>query len=254
MSRGDWSIDDLARLTEVPTRTIREYRTLGLLPPPAKVGRVGRYTEEHRRRLELIGRLQARGYSLAGIHDLFDAWDQGRSLHELIGGGALDETPAALSSRQLADRLPALSDGDARDAAVDAGLLVAAGEDRWLVRSESLLAIVADVTNAGVALDAGLAAVRQLRALAQGQADVLTELFVTEIWNRANVDDPAAFARRARPLIAQAVASLVTDALGAALARYADDSSDAALAGLIEEIRVGAVTEPAPAEPRRDHT
>jgi DNA-binding transcriptional MerR regulator len=253
MSRGDWSIDDLAGLTEVPTRTIREYRTLGLLPPPAKVGRVGRYGEEHRRRLELIGRLQARGYSLAGIHDLFDAWDQGRSLHELIGGAALDETPAALSSRQLADRLPVMSDSEARDAATDAGLLVAAGEDRWLVRSESLLAIVADVTATGVSFDTGLAAVRQLRALAQRQADVLTELFVSEIWNRAKADDPAAFARRARPLIAQAIASLVTDALGAALARHADDSGDAALAGLLEEIRVGAVTESGRAETRKDH-
>ena len=49
----------------------------GVLAPPAKVGRVGVYDEGHRRRLELIGRLQSRGYSLAGIRDLFEAWDAG---------------------------------------------------------------------------------------------------------------------------------------------------------------------------------
>ena len=53
----------------VPTRTVREHRTLGLIEPPRKEGRVGRYDEAHRQRLELIARLQERGYSLAAIRD-----------------------------------------------------------------------------------------------------------------------------------------------------------------------------------------
>ncbi|MEP6624245.1 MAG: helix-turn-helix domain-containing protein, partial [Acidimicrobiia bacterium] len=65
-----WTIDELARVAELPSRTIREYQTVGVLMPPKRDGRRGLYDVEHRRRLALIARLQARGYSLAGIRDL----------------------------------------------------------------------------------------------------------------------------------------------------------------------------------------
>ena len=41
-----------------------------LLPPPERQGRVGLYGDRHVQRLQLISRLQRRGYSLAGIRDL----------------------------------------------------------------------------------------------------------------------------------------------------------------------------------------
>jgi DNA-binding transcriptional MerR regulator len=242
-SRG-WSIDELAQLAGVPSRTIREYRTLGVLPPPQKVGRVGVYDEEHRRRLELIGRLQARGYSLAGIRDLLDAWERGSSLQQILEGATLDEAPVALSTRQLTARCNALSTPTARAAAATAGLIHAgpAGEtDQWLVRSPSLLALVADVTDAGVPLDAALTMVTALTDAARRQAETLAELFVTEVWAHTPAADAVALARRARPLIAQSVVALTTDALGSALARQAAAAADTGLAGLIDQLRVGAV-------------
>ena len=54
---------------KVPVRTIREYQTMGVLPPPERRGRVGLYRTTHVARLELIARLQVRGYSLAGIRE-----------------------------------------------------------------------------------------------------------------------------------------------------------------------------------------
>jgi DNA-binding transcriptional MerR regulator len=240
MSRG-WSIDELAGLSGVPSRTIREYRTLGVLPAPRKVGRVGMYDEEHRRRLELIGRLQARGYSLAGIRDLFDAWDRGRSLHDLLDGAALDEAPVALSTQDLVARCGVLAASADRDAAANAGLIHSDGTDRWLVRSPSLLALVADLTDAGVALDAALTAVRALVDTAQRQADALAGLFVAEVWDRLDANEAVALARRARPLIAQSVVALTADALGNALVRHARTSADGGLASLVEQLRVGAV-------------
>lgn len=240
MSSG-WSIDELAGLSGVPSRTIREYRTLGVLPAPRKVGRVGVYDEEHRRRLELIGRLQARGYSLAGIRDLFDAWDRGRSLHDLLDGAALDEAPVALSTHDLVERCGVLAASADRDAAANAGLIHSDGADGWLVRSPSLLALVADLTDAGVALDAALTAVRALVDTARRQADVLAGLFVAEVWDRLDANEAVALARRARPLIAQSVVALSADALGNALVRHARTSADAGLASLVEQLRVGAV-------------
>ena len=74
------TIDDLARLVQLPVRTIREYHTMRLLPPPERRGRLGMYGSRHVQRLQLITRLQRRGYSLAGIRDLLAAWESGTDL------------------------------------------------------------------------------------------------------------------------------------------------------------------------------
>ena len=95
------TIDDLARRVELPVRTIREYHTMRLLPPPERRGRLGLYGDQHIQRLRLIIRLQRRGYSLAGIRDLLGAWESGTDLVTLLGvdesQAALDETPLSLT-------------------------------------------------------------------------------------------------------------------------------------------------------------
>lgn len=79
------TIEDLARRGGVSTRNVRAYRTAGLLPPPRLQGRIGRYGDEHLRRLAVVARLQRRGWSLAAIRDVLAAWDAGGSLDELLG-------------------------------------------------------------------------------------------------------------------------------------------------------------------------
>ena len=106
------TIDDLARRVQLPVRTIREYHTMRLLPPPERRGRLGMYGSRHVQRLQLIARLQRRGYSLAGIRDLLGAWESGTDLTTLLGvdesQAALDETPLRLTRAELLQRLPAL--------------------------------------------------------------------------------------------------------------------------------------------------
>ena len=125
-SFGSWSIDELAVLVGLPTRTIREYRTQGLISPPRMVGRVGRYHETHRSRLDLIGRLKARGYSLAAIADLCAASTSGRSLEEVLGGSpaaGIDEPAVEYTTGQLVVAVPAFDDVELREAATTVGLL-----------------------------------------------------------------------------------------------------------------------------------
>ena len=102
-------------------RTIREYHTMRLLPPPERRGRVGLYGPEHVQRLQLIARLQRRGYSLAGIRDLLGAWESGTDLTTLLGvdqgQAVLDEPPLRLTRAELLQRLPALEDATALDRA-----------------------------------------------------------------------------------------------------------------------------------------
>src|SRR4051812_40443783 len=105
------SVEDLSARTGAPVRTIREYQTWQILHPPTRVGRRAYYDDSHVRRLEGIARLQERGYSIAAIRDLFDAWEQGAGLHDVLGvddaiGLPADEAPLVLTARQLRDALP----------------------------------------------------------------------------------------------------------------------------------------------------
>src|SRR5246127_2428962 len=106
------TIDDLARQVQLPVRTIREYHTMRLLPPPERRGRLGLYGTRHVQRLQLITRLQRRGYSLAGIRELLGAWENGTDLTTLLGvdesQAALDETPLRLTRAELFQRVPGL--------------------------------------------------------------------------------------------------------------------------------------------------
>jgi DNA-binding transcriptional MerR regulator len=131
----EWSVDDLAGLAGLPVRTIREYQTIGLLPPPRKRGRVGWYSRAHLARLQLIGRLQDRGYSLAGISDLLRSWSDGADLGEVLGLAPdqlvhIDEPGVAATVGQLAAAVPGLVPDRLGDL-LAAGVLESCGADRY---------------------------------------------------------------------------------------------------------------------------
>jgi DNA-binding transcriptional MerR regulator len=81
----EYRLDELARQAGVASTTVRLYQSKGLLAPPRLAGRTGWYDDSHLSRLRLIARLQNEGHSLAGIADLFDQWERGRSLDAVIG-------------------------------------------------------------------------------------------------------------------------------------------------------------------------
>lgn len=82
---NEYRLDELARRAGVATTTVRLYQTKALLAPPRLEGRTGWYDDSHLSRLRLIARLQGEGYSLAGIANLLEQWEQGRSLDAVIG-------------------------------------------------------------------------------------------------------------------------------------------------------------------------
>jgi len=81
----EFRVDELARRAKIASTTVRLYQSKGLLAAPRLEGRTGWYDESHLSRLRLIARLQAEGHSLAGIGDLLQQWEQGRSLDAMIG-------------------------------------------------------------------------------------------------------------------------------------------------------------------------
>ena len=246
------TIDDLARRVQLPVRTIREYHTMRLLPPPERRGRLGLYGDQHIQRLRLITRLQRRGYSLAGIRDLLGAWESGTDLVTLLGvesPAALDETPLRLTREELFQRLPALEEATLGRAS-RIGLVRPHGADHFLVRSPALLGLAADLVGAGVALDEALDLIEVLADDLGALARKLADLIVERIWEPVSAVGGAGeltdLLRRGRPLLLQGAASALADRLGAALAERADTASDGGrLRAALDGIRVGAVADSA---------
>jgi DNA-binding transcriptional MerR regulator len=247
------TIDELARQVQLPVRTIREYHTMRLLPPPERRGRLGLYGDRHVQRLRLITRLQHRGYSLAGIRDLLGAWESGTDLVTLLGvdesQAALDETPLWLTRAELFQRLPALEEATLGRAG-RIGLVRPYGEDHFGVRSPALLGLVADWVRAGIPLDGALDLIEVLVGDLDTLAGKLADLIVARIWEPAAAAGRAGelpdLLRRARPLLLQGAASTLADRIGAALADRAGTASDGGrLLAVLDEIRVGAFADSA---------
>jgi DNA-binding transcriptional MerR regulator len=87
------TVDELARATGATVRSVRALQSAGLLHPPTLRGRTGRYSKEHLQRLRAIHRLQAEGFSLAAVRALLAAWEEGRTLDEVLGLPARPRPP-----------------------------------------------------------------------------------------------------------------------------------------------------------------
>ena len=236
-------VEELSARTGAPVRTIREYQTWQILHPPKRVGRVGFYDESHVRRLEGIARLQHRGYSIAAIRDLFNAWEQGAGLRDVLGvddaiGLPADEAPIALSRAQLAELLPAVTGSTrlmARACAI--GLFMEDG-DGFLVRSPALAQLVADAIGAGTTPTAALDLAETVVAAA-GQVGDAT---ATAVAASADVGDLEPLVRRGRVLLARAVATHTIDQVGRHLLAHADEIPQ--LRELIADVRIGTIATP----------
>ncbi|MEZ4226772.1 MAG: MerR family transcriptional regulator [Polyangiaceae bacterium] len=85
----EYTIDQLAAASAVPSRTIRYYRSAGALAAPRMRGRVAYYGPGHLERLQLIAELQDRGLTIKAICDLVRRIDKGElDLGEWLGLGA----------------------------------------------------------------------------------------------------------------------------------------------------------------------
>jgi DNA-binding transcriptional MerR regulator len=249
----EWTVDALAQRTGVPVRTIREYQTLGLLHAPRRVGRVGLYDAGHLRRLELVGRLQARGYSLAGIRDLLSAWRDGAALTDVLGIEPdqlvhAEEPGAPATLAQLAELLPALVP-DRLDDLLATGVVEACGPDHYCVPSPSLLQLAVDAVAAGLGPDAVLGLLRAVHAAADSVAGavVATAASIPPAADDATVE---ALVGRGRGLLAHGLGRLTLHRLGRMIGVSDDDTQ----AGIAERVRRASAPSDAPAPAPADRT
>jgi DNA-binding transcriptional MerR regulator len=224
---SELTVDELARQADLPVRTIREYQTLGLVPPPARRGRVGMYRAHHVDRLALIRRLQARGYSLAGIGDLLESWRDGGDLGEVLGLTAdqlvhVEEPGAPATLTELARVAPDLVP-ERLDDLLAVGVVEECDAGEYCVPSPSLLQLARDATSAGYETDTVIEFLGAIKHATDAVADAAVAALAARP-ARAEPDDLVAFATRARGLLAHGTGRLTINALGKRLG-IADDAA-----------------------------
>lgn len=235
----EMTIDELARRAGTTTRNVRAYRERGLLPPPRLVGRTTYYGQAHVARLRHIAQLLERGFSLASIKELFNAWESGYGLGEVLGfEEALDatwnEAPPAMLTRQQATAIFG-GEAGAIDSAIKAGILSKAGAKGYQLHAPQLLDVGAELVAAGVPMRALLREAEQLNDDLDRIAQRWTAMFSEHVWAAyvkrgmppGELQRLTDLLQRLRPLVGATVAPL----LGEAIRRHSTDLTAAALSG-----------------------
>ncbi|WUN46904.1 MerR family transcriptional regulator [Streptomyces sp. NBC_00306] len=221
-SVAEYRIEDLAHRSGATVRTIRAYQDRGLLPKPERRGRSNVYGSTHLARLRQIADLLDRGYTLASIKELLEAWDAGRGLGGVLGlvaevqGPWTDEEAARITRDELNAKFGGKPDDAAVAEAVELGVLeaVPGRDDEFLVPSPQELAVAAELHAAGVPLRAISGHLRELRGQVEHIASRFLEFTTEHVFARylghrpptdANAAEAASLVRRLRPLAQQTV-------------------------------------------------
>ncbi|MFD9464469.1 MerR family transcriptional regulator [Streptomyces sp. NPDC060027] len=217
-----YRIEDLAHHSGATVRTIRAYQDRGLLPRPERRGRANVYADAHLARLRQIADLLDRGYTLASIKELLEAWDAGRGLGGILGlvaevdGPWTDEEAARISRAELDERFGGSPDDAAVADAVELGVLepVPGEEGTFVVPSPQELSAAVELHMAGVPLSAISGHLRELRGQVEHIASRFLEFTTEHVFARylgehppsdAEAAEAASLVRRLRPLAQQTV-------------------------------------------------
>ena len=169
---GGYTIDQLAAAAGVPTRTVRLYQSVGVLPAPQRKGRIAVYSDDHLQRLQLIAKLQDRGLRLRAIRDALRqarrsqlSLDDWLGLSEHLRTPWSEEAPALLSEAELREHLGERPAGLVA-ALMRAGVLRRQGDrlpPMYMIPSPGLLDIALQLQDAGVDVETGAEAAALIR-------------------------------------------------------------------------------------------
>lgn len=248
VSDGEFPIEELAHRAGMSVRNVRSHISRGLLPPGAMRGRSARYTTDHVDRLDLIGGLRRRGFSLAAIEVLINQsatqtaegalrlyrgmlapWEPEEPVE--IGADALPEwlglSPDEPAAREFRAALPRIE---------EAGLAEPAGPDRIRLLRPDLVRAGAQAVRLGMSVESVLVLHHELDRHTSSVAELFVELFRDQIWADHVRDGlPAASA----PVIQHAVEGLqpvATLALLSSFRSVMQSTMDAFIARISEDL------------------
>lgn len=220
-----YTIDQLAALTSVPSRTIRFYQSKGALPGPVRRGRKAFYGPAHIERLELIARLQDRGLQIRAIRNLLQRLDCGQaSLEDWLGFEAelrtpwSEDVPQLLSGQEIQERLANRPPG-LLAALIKAGL-VEREANQYLVHSPALMNMALTLEENGIDVETAHEATQILSRHLSKAATELSLLFHEQTHERArdgSVDNSAQLLNALKPLALEAASVVFAQEIQLAL-------------------------------------
>ena len=185
-------MERLAATCGVSVDTVRYYQSRGLLPPPAREGRLAWYGPEHAERIEEIRSLQRKGLTLAAIRRVVSG-ELGAADSDLAAAVAAARDEAGVRRRAGDGQVDGSSgltlDEFAARSGVPASLIQAverqgirlgrrnAGDDRYTAADIELVRTALRLLEFGLPLPDLLALARDADAAMRGLAERAVELF-----------------------------------------------------------------------------
>lgn len=244
----EYTIDELARAAKTTVRNVRAYQDRGLIPPPERRGRTGYYGPEHLSRLRIITQMVHRGYTLASVGELLDAWYRGQDIGQLLGLETAVSSPWTDESGDYftLPKLVQLFGGEFNPRwlmkATELGILQPEGA-RFYAPSPRMLHAGAELVRTGIPLDEMLEVVAKLRDNVERAADEMVRLVEHHVFDRYGPGLPPTeevpklgdAIWRLRPLVETAVLSEVARAMELAATRHLGDRLAYVLDRMVEQ-------------------
>lgn len=176
------TIDQLAQRVAMTARNIREWQTLGLVPPPEKRGRVGIYSDDHVAIINHVKALKSQGFPLDVIRRVIDTGGGSESSVRKMVAEALSPfatgDPVIIPRAELISRL-----GKGADTALaGAGLVTDIDKKTVSVRDAETLDAVALLLGAGVSLTGLCDTLREVDRLQHEIARLVLGMYVGDVW------------------------------------------------------------------------
>ncbi len=217
------SVEQLAARVDMTVRTVRFYAGRGLIPPPRREGRNGYYGAGHLARLELVKELQAHGFTLAAIEGYLeqipaDATPEQVALHRTLLAPWTPEMPETLDRSMLERRAGRSLSDDDLEVLVAIGVVEPTPTEDVFRLAPAHLAVGMGFLDAGLPVDAALAARRVITEHGRALAVELSALFRTLVWPHlvASGQPPeliTAMIERFKPLTVQALVTSYEEAV-----------------------------------------
>jgi DNA-binding transcriptional MerR regulator len=220
------TIGELADRVGMTVRNLREWRTLGLLPPAEVHGRVGYYDETVVARIEMIKELHAQGFTLELIRRMLDAsdgfGDDVMRLASALRAPFREEDAPLVDLAAWEEHWGPIRRDDLRRTA-RLGLIRERPDGRYEFTSARVARVAEGLQRVGLSLEETLDATEEIRANLDSLAELFERVWMRHVWEpfmesgmpEDNLPRVQATLAEVQPLAMEAVIALFTVAMEA---------------------------------------
>ena len=179
------TIEELALRTRMSVRNLREWRTLGLLPPAEMRGRVGYYAPEIAERVDRIRSLHAQGFKLGMIRQMLEAsavlGEDVTHLASIFRGAFREEEEAIGDGGAFTDLWPGAGPKEIRRA-IELGVVRELADGRLVFADRRVARVSAGLRRLGLSLAEALEPTEEIRKHLDAVAGIFERVWKRHVW------------------------------------------------------------------------